>query len=95
MKKVILSVCMLSGLVSCEKLDDFLGTPSNVDDSISKLTFVDEYVIPDGAMYKNTLIGGLSAIDYSNDEWFMISDDPIRLDFTRRISILTSPDLRT
>lgn len=67
---------MLSGLVSCEKLDDFLGTPSNVDDSISKLTFIDEYVIPDGAIYKNTLIGGLSAIDYSDDKWYLISDDP-------------------
>ena len=44
-------------------------------DSSKLITFVDEYVIKDSIEFKNTLIGGLSGIDYNNGMYYMVIDD--------------------
>lgn len=37
-----------------------------------------EYIVPNGTIFKGTVIGGLSGIDYDrkNDQYYLISDDP-------------------
>lgn len=44
---------------------------------ISSLQFLDEYVIPHNFNYNNTIVGGLSGIDYDskNNRYFIISDE--------------------
>ncbi|RYE36005.1 MAG: esterase-like activity of phytase family protein, partial [Sphingobacteriales bacterium] len=61
--------------------------------SISSLKFLDEYVIPHNFSYGNTIVGGLSGIDYDakKDRYFIISDErsfttPARF-YTANISI--------
>lgn len=62
-----------ASLFSCDYVDDVIGeTPK---DSIS-LQYIDEYIIPDGAQYQNTIFGGISGLDYDGTSWYMISDDP-------------------
>jgi len=39
------------------------------------IKYVDEYVIKDSIQFKNTLIGGLSGIDYKNGVYYMVIDD--------------------
>jgi hypothetical protein len=43
--------------------------------NIRQLRFVDEYIIPEGTLFQNTIVGGISGIDYANNTWYMISDD--------------------
>ncbi|MFT3978923.1 MAG: esterase-like activity of phytase family protein [Ferruginibacter sp.] len=45
--------------------------------SIGSLKFLDEYVIPHNLPYQNTLVGGLSGIDYNpkTNSYFIISDE--------------------
>ncbi len=45
--------------------------------TITQLRFIDEYIIPDGMVFQNTIVGGISGIDYANNTWYMISDDRI------------------
>ncbi|NJB36797.1 esterase-like activity of phytase family protein [Croceivirga sp. JEA036] len=62
-----------ASLFSCDYVDDVIGeTPK---DSIA-LRYIDEYVIPDGTQYQNTVFGGISGLDYDGTTWYMISDDP-------------------
>ncbi|MBU2947875.1 esterase-like activity of phytase family protein [Zobellia uliginosa] len=72
----IVGLIFLTTILSCEHMDDIIGNGDNQDTSISSLQFVDEYVLPDGTMYADTQVGGLSAIDYADGKWYMISDDP-------------------
>jgi len=46
--------------------------------SISSIKFLNSYVMPLNSVYQNTLVGGLSGIDYDtkNDQYYLISDDP-------------------
>lgn len=46
--------------------------------SISSIRFLSEYVMPLNDTFQNTLVGGLSGIDYDakNDQYYIISDDP-------------------
>lgn len=46
--------------------------------SISSVKFLSEYILPMNGTFQNTLVGGLSGIDYDskNDQYYMISDDP-------------------
>ncbi len=39
------------------------------------LTYVDEYIIPDSLQFQNQTIGGLSGIDFVNNEYFFVIDD--------------------
>ncbi len=40
-----------------------------------ELKFVDEYVIKDTTFFKNTLIGGISGVDFYNETYYMVVDD--------------------
>jgi hypothetical protein len=46
--------------------------------NISGIHFLGEYILPGGMLFKNTVVGGLSGIDYnpSAKEYYMICDDP-------------------
>jgi len=48
-----------------------------VNASISSLKYLDSYDIPFNLKYKNTIVGGLSGIDYDakNEKYYLISDD--------------------
>lgn len=79
MKKVFLNVCTIAIVLmvgSCDFIDDFVGD-IYPEKSIKQLHFIDEYIIPDGTLFNNTLVGGLSGIDYANGNWYLISDDPV------------------
>jgi hypothetical protein len=53
-----------------------LGCASHQKDSENiELSFLDEYVIPIGEEYEETLIGGISGIDYVNGFYYLIVDD--------------------
>jgi len=52
----------------------FLFIAFKKESSLS-LKFIDEHVIDDSIKFKNTLIGGLSGIDYSNGSYYMVIDD--------------------
>ncbi|CAM4297955.1 esterase-like activity of phytase family protein [Zobellia roscoffensis] len=72
----IVGLMILTTIISCEHLDDFVGHGGAQNNSISSLEYVDEFVLPDSTMYADTQVGGLSAIDYADGKWYMISDDP-------------------
>ena len=77
----ILGLLILTTVISCEHIDEIMGDAGSQEEGISSLQFIDEYVLPDGSMYAGTTVGGLSAIDYADGKWYMISDDakaPIR-----------------
>ena len=50
---------------------------SNDSNSISRLKFLDEYVIKRNMLFDSTIVGGLSGIDYDakNNRYFIISDE--------------------
>lgn len=68
--------------------------------TISSLKFLDEYDLPYNLQYKNTTVGGLSAIDYDakNDLYYLISDDRSEINpsrfYTAKIS-LTSKEINS
>ncbi|MEO1010980.1 MAG: esterase-like activity of phytase family protein [Bacteroidota bacterium] len=83
MKKIFskfIALSIILALGSCAYVDDFIGNPDS-DNDIKKLRFVDEYVIPDATVFENTIVGGLSGIDYAHGNWYMISDDPVSARF--------------
>ena len=41
----------------------------------SKIRFIGEQVIPENLAFENTIVGGLSSIDYANGKYYCISDD--------------------
>jgi hypothetical protein len=47
-------------------------------DDIKEIRFISEYILPGGMQFKNTVLGGLSGIDYDakRNLYYMISDDP-------------------
>ncbi len=78
MKKRFKIVCLIGQLfflVSCgqEELDVIDDVMEQVNSTT--VTFVDEFVLSDGQEFENTLVGGLSGIDYENGTWLAISDD--------------------
>ncbi|RLJ77422.1 esterase-like activity of phytase family protein [Pedobacter alluvionis] len=46
--------------------------------SVSSIKFLDEYIMPLNPIFQNTVVGGLSGIDYDvkKNQYYMISDDP-------------------
>ncbi len=70
---------MLLVIMSCS---NDTNDQNNTAKTISSITFIGEQVIPDGTKFGSTLVGGLSSIDYSNGNFYLISDDtkaPIRV----------------
>jgi len=46
------------------------GTKKNIS-----INYLDEYIIPDSLQFQNQTIGGLSGIDFVNDDYFFVIDD--------------------
>ncbi len=40
-----------------------------------KINFLSEYIVPDDLIIDNTLVGGLSGIDYNNGQYYLVCDD--------------------
>jgi hypothetical protein len=81
-------IALLAGCSSPHKT-----TAGNAAAAITELRFINEYIYPGGTELKNTVIGGLSGIDYDakRDLYYLISDDPSTKGptryYTARISI--------
>lgn len=74
-KMIGLLLCAI--FCSCEFFEEYTGgNIGNDPNQIIEISFIDEFVIADGTLFENTLIGGLSGIDYENGKWYLISDDP-------------------
>ena len=41
----------------------------------TELKFLDEYVLADSILFKNTIIGGLSGVDFVNNKFYFVVDD--------------------
>jgi hypothetical protein len=70
-------ILLITIILSCKTNHETTG--NNL--KIKQLRFIGEQIIPDSLVYKNTLVGGLSSIDYANDKYYLISDDkkkPVR-----------------
>ncbi len=63
-------------LIGCSSSHKLAGKTSGSD--IKEIRFFGEYILPNGIQFKNTIVGGLSGIDYDKDRdvYYMISDDP-------------------
>jgi hypothetical protein len=62
-KKIIFTLIICLFFLSCKKNNQ------------TELNFLDEYVLQDSISFKNTIIGGLSGIDYVNENYFFVVDD--------------------
>ena len=40
-----------------------------------QLKFVDEFIVEDSLVFKNTLVGGISGIDFAENQYYMVIDD--------------------
>ena len=63
MKKFLFYILFISVFLSCKK------------NTQTELFFLDEYVLGDSISYKNSIIGGLSGIDYSKGVYYFVVDD--------------------
>lgn len=68
MKNIIYLISLSCGFFSCA-----VSTKIHKEDIAMR--FLDEQILPNDLVYKNTKVGGLSGIDYQNDKWFLICDD--------------------
>jgi len=66
-------IALLSGCTSAKKT-----TGKAPEHDIKEIRFINEYVLPNGTEFKNTVVGGLSGIDYDRQKnlYYLISDDP-------------------
>ncbi|MCF4101252.1 esterase-like activity of phytase family protein [Gillisia sp. M10.2A] len=69
MKKIVSLLCLSCLLISC-------SASKNISNSKVKITFLDDYIIPEDLEIKNTRVGGLSGIDFYNDTYYIICDHP-------------------
>lgn len=79
---VLLPVCIMFYCTSCVTTRFFHKENST---AISKLVFLSEKDVPFNQLYKTTIIGGLSGIDYdvSSNKYYLISDDRSALSAAR------------
>ncbi|RPD95979.1 esterase-like activity of phytase family protein [Aureibaculum marinum] len=68
MKNIIILVLFLVTILSCKTLK---GTSQDK----LQLKYLDEYIIPENILVDETLVGGLSGIDYANNTYYLICDD--------------------
>jgi hypothetical protein len=68
-----IGIVLMSGCTSTHK-----AAGKEFTNDIKEIRFINEYVLPNGIDFKNTIVGGLSGIDYDakRDLYYMISDDP-------------------
>lgn len=73
--RIVFLLLVVSSFVSCTSSRQ--NGKSSKAANISSLKFLDEYVILHNFNYNNTVVGGLSGIDYDkkNDRYFIISDE--------------------
>jgi len=67
MRRIFLLFISMAFLNSC-------AVTTKVKNDNVQLKFLDEYVLASDMEYENTLVGGLSGIDYKNGNYFLISD---------------------
>lgn len=53
----------------------FLLIFSSCKKTTIKLNYLDEYIVDDSTVFRNSLVGGVSGIDYSNNKYYMVVDD--------------------
>jgi hypothetical protein len=63
MKKIVVFLIFISVIFSCQK-------GKNI-----QLNFLSEYLLKDSVSFKNSPIGGLSGVDYSNGFYYFVVDD--------------------
>ena len=76
MKKCLICYIAILWMVNACTSSKTVLSKQNIN-SISSIKFLDEYVIPHNFQYQNTIIGGLSGIDYNpaSNSYYIISDD--------------------
>lgn len=64
-------------LLGCTTTKQSISATGEKKTVISALKFLDEYTLPFNTRFNNTWVGGLSGIDYDqeNDQYYIISDD--------------------
>lgn len=69
-------------LASCSSTKNLVRKKEN---TVSSVKFLDEYIMPLNQNFQNTLVGGLSGIDYDAkaNRYYMISDDPSQFSAAR------------
>ncbi|MFC3560769.1 esterase-like activity of phytase family protein [Pedobacter jamesrossensis] len=72
----LLSLLFICLLASCSTTK--YASSKNKETTISSLKFLDEYVMPLNQKFENTIVGGLSGVDYDkkSNQYYLISDDP-------------------
>ena len=66
---ITIYLCICCVLLSCQSGQE------EVSANISKLKFIGEQVLPYNYEYQETVVGGLSSIDYAEGVWYLLSDD--------------------
>ncbi|XEC94782.1 esterase-like activity of phytase family protein [Paenibacillus tarimensis] len=74
---VLLVAAQISAASASKPDSGYVKGKPGQEHAIGKLTFLGEQRIPNDEIFKGTLVGGLSGIDYNpvTDQWIMISDD--------------------
>jgi len=68
MKKFVIGFCCFV-IISCSSIQK--SSTEKV-----QLKFLDEYILPENIIIDDTTVGGLSGIDYYNDTYYLVCDDP-------------------
>ena len=61
-------------LLLCAFLMSSCAVTRKIENDTIQLRFLDEYVLPANIEIENTIVGGLSGIDYKNGKYYLISD---------------------
>ncbi len=64
MNRIIIVFLLFIFLIGCNKEKNKI-----------KLKFIDEFVLEDSLYFQNTLVGGLSGIDYDGENFYLVVDD--------------------
>ncbi|WP_035716003.1 esterase-like activity of phytase family protein [Christiangramia echinicola] len=67
MKKTISLILLSLVLASC-------AVTRKIENDNIEIRFLDEYVLPSDIEIENTIVGGLSGIDYQNGKYYLVSD---------------------
>jgi len=76
---IVAALIFISACSSSKKIQKSAWQP------FKEIKFISEYVVPNGAQFKGTTVGGLSGIDYDikRDQYYLICDDPSAINPTR------------
>lgn len=70
---IVICIALLAGCSSARR-----SAGKGITNDISEIRFINEYIVPNAVVFKGTVVGGLSGIDYdpARQVYYMISDDP-------------------